>query len=345
MKSMLFERKIAEAQFLSPLQDFGPEVQPIEYRRDLLTGRECRINVKRAERVKQAQRPFDQAELVGESAAKCYFCPHNLEASTPKFPPEIAPEGRFSVGEAVVFPNLFPFARYHAIATVSRAHSMDLGDFTETQIGDALRAGLEYFRRLRDADRGPLYALFNWNHLPPSGASIIHPHIQLLADGRPTSANGLYLKASEDFYRENGRSYWVVLAEEEGRGERAIGRLGAVHFLASAVPFGNNEVTIIFEGASNLLEVGEAEIGAFAEGMKRLLDGYNRMGIKSFNLTTFTGPLGEGREDFWLNMRLISRPTPSRYYTADAGFLELLHSERVVESMPERVAEELRKGF
>lgn len=342
---MLFERKLAEAQFLSPLQNFGPEAQPIEYRRDLLTGRECRINVKRAERVKQAQRAFDPAEMVGESAAKCYFCPHNLEASTPKFPPEIAPEGRFAVGEATVFPNLFPFAKYHAIATVSRAHSLDLHEFTEAQIGDAFRAGIEYFRRLKAADKGPLHALFNWNHLPPSGASIIHPHIQLLADGRPTSTNALYLEASEHFHRENKRSYWAVLAEEERKGERAIGRMGAVHFLASAVPFGNNEVTIVFEGASNILDLQEKQVTDFARGMKRLLDGYGRMGVKSFNLTTFTGPLGEGREDFWLNMRLISRPTPNRYYTADAGFLELLHSERVVESMPERVAEELRKGF
>ena len=155
----------------------------------------------------------------------------------------------------------------------------------------------------------------------------------------------LYLEASEYFQKENKRSYWAVLAEEEGKGERAIGRMGAVHFLASAVPFGNNEVTIVFEGASNILDLQEKQATDFARGMKRLLDGYGRMGVKSFNLTTFTGPLGEGREDFWLNMRLISRPTPNRYYTADAGFLELLHSERVVESMPERVAEELRKGF
>jgi galactose-1-phosphate uridylyltransferase len=342
---MLFERVVAEAEFLSPLRDFAPDVQPIEYRRDLLTGRECRINVKRTERVKQAQRAFDPSELVGDSEARCYFCPDNVEAATPKFPGEIAPEGRFSVGEATVFPNLFPFGKYHAIATVSRAHFLDVGDFTEGQIRDALRAGIEYFRRLQAVDPGPLYALFNWNHLPPSGASILHPHVQLLADGRPTSTNALYLQASRYFHKENRRNYWSVLAEEEGEGERAIGRLGSVRFLASAVPIGNNEVTILFEGASHLLDLGEAQIRDFAGGMRRILRGYAKMGIKSFNLTSFGAALEESREDFWLNLRLISRPTPDRYYTSDAGYLELLHSERVVESMPEGVAEALRGEF
>lgn len=42
---------------------------------------------------------------------------------------------------------------------------------------------------------------------------------------------------------------------------------------------------------------------------------------------------------------MISRPVPQGYYTADAGFMELMHRERVVESMPEKVAEMLKREF
>ncbi len=69
------------------------------------------------------------------------------------------------------------------------------------------------------------------------------------------------------------------------------------------------------------------------------------MGVESFNLTTYSGPAKGGADGFNLHMRLVSRPPPTPYYTSDIGFMEGLHFERVVETMPEDVASIMKKHF
>jgi galactose-1-phosphate uridylyltransferase len=45
---------------------------------------------------------------------------------------------------------------------------------------------------------------------------------------------------------------------------------------------------------------------------------------------------------FRVHVRMISRPDPRPMYTSDAGFLERLHDEVVVETRPEDVALKIR---
>jgi galactose-1-phosphate uridylyltransferase len=341
---IMFEKRILSARFFNPLTGFEEDEQPIEYRKDPLLGIWCRINVKRTERVKQGQGETEFGELIERSREKCFFCPGNLKRDTPRFMPSIAPEGRIKLGETWVFPNLFPFSQYHAIATISEEHFLDLNEFSQRQIEDTLNASIDYFSRIYRKDREAKYPSFNWNHLPSSGASIVHPHVQLVMDRSPTCITDLYLRASERYYKEKKENYWERLVEEEEKGERFIASLGGISWFTSFVPLGNNEVNAVFRRGS-LLELESREITAFAEGLRKVLKGYFNLGVRSFNLTTYSAPVGEEREDFWLSAKIISRPTPQRYYTADAGFMEVLHRERIVESMPEKVAEALRKEF
>jgi hypothetical protein len=46
-----------------------------------------------------------------------------------------------------------------------------------------------------------------------------------------------------------------------------------------------------------------------------------------------------------LHMRIVSRPAPRHFYTSDVGFMEGLHFERVVETLPEDVAKIMKKYF
>lgn len=336
-----------EAEFLSPLDGFSKVSHPIEYRRDPLTGIGCRINVERAKRVKQARTDVDLSDMAQRARKTCFFCPENVEKSTPMFPPEIAPEGRIIKGETRVFPNLFPFAQYHAVGTMTTNHFQDILEFTEKQIGDTISASMDFFGRVADHDPSARFMSLSWNHLPSSGASIVHPHVQLTADQQPTNLAGLLLKKSQDYYRKEGVNYWKRLVEyEEETRERYIGRTGRVHYLASYAPLGNTEVAMVFDGASNLLDLDEADVKDLAEGLKKVLRAYDSMGKKSFNLTTYSGPQDEDtRENFSMSMRIISRPTPVMYYTTDSGYMEALHHERVVESLPETVAKSVREFF
>lgn len=325
------------SKFLSPSENL--EEQVIEHRRDELSKIACRINIKRAQRAKQCREKADFSELIQKSSHGCFFCPENIQRATPKFLPEIVPEGRIALGEATVFPNLFPFAEHHAIAAICKKHFLDLNEFTQKQIADALAASLDYFRRIKKAK----YFYINWNHMPPSGASIIHPHMQLLADDKPTYLLKLYLDASAAHYKKRKENYWLKLIKnEEELGKRFIARTGSIAWLATYAPLGNNEIIAVFEDTSSLLDIAP-RISHFAKGLKKILAAYSNLGVRSFNLTTYSAP--EKTSDFCLNVRLVSRPTPHRYYTSDAGFMEILHHERVAEHLPEKLARDIRKFF
>lgn len=342
----MFERRVVDAGFLSPLRDFALETQGVEYRRDPLLPIWCRVNVMRASRVKQGQTSGDYSELIEGSTRKCYFCRENIPRDTPKFPPSIAGEGRLRLGECTVFPNLFPFAQYHAIATITDEHFRPLDGFTVPQVADALKGSMEYFRRVHAQDKEAVYPSLNWNHLPPSGASIVHPHLQLVVDRMPTYLTKALLEAGQEYYHKKGENYWLRLVEEEKKaGERFIGSTDGVAWIASFAPLGNKEVIAVFTDSSSLLELDEDRIKEFSEGVLKILGGYARLGVRSFNMSTYSAPVGYEGRDFRLTARIISRPPPQRYYTSDAGFMETMHRERIVEFMPEALAEELRKFF
>jgi galactose-1-phosphate uridylyltransferase len=332
--------KREEAEFLSPKEDFKKVTHPIEYRKDPLTGIRCRINIERTRRVKQARADVDMTEMAERARKTCFFCPENMERSTPKFSPDIVPEGRIIKGETRIFPNLFPFAKYHGVATLTTDHFQDLAEFKISQVEDTISASLDLFGRIADQDPTARFMSLSWNHLPSSGASIVHPHVQLIADPYPTNLTEVLLKKSQEYYEREGENYWKKLVEyEREAGERYIGRTGRVHCLASYAPLGNTEVMMVFDGISNLLELDENDVKEMAVGLKNVLLAYDSMGKKSFNLTTYSGPAGEDiTENFSMSMRIISRPTPVTNYTSDSGFMESLHHERVVESMPEKVA-------
>lgn len=317
-------------------------MQTIEYRRDALTDTWCRVNIKRAQRAKQGRREEPIDDLIERSINNCSFCPENIDKSTPKFLPEVSKEGRIRLGETTVFPNFFPFAEYHAMATITEKHYQGLGDFTEEQIEDTISASIDYFRRI-DA-LGAKYFSLSWNHLPPSGASIIHPHVQLIADEVPTKMTDMYLNASRRYYEENRKNYWLRLVEEEERlGERFIGRTGRIAWISSFAPMGNNEISMIFEGGPSFLDLTQEDISDISSGIKRIFKGYSKMDKTSFNLTTYSGL--EKMEEFCLSAKIITRPNIQKYYTADTGFMEAFHRERIVETLPESLAAEFRRLF
>jgi galactose-1-phosphate uridylyltransferase len=302
----------------------------------------CRVNVKRSTRAKQARRDEPIDDLIESSKTNCAFCPENIDEATPKFLPEISKRGRIRLGESTVFPNLFPFARYHAMATVTEKHYLAIEDFTHKQIEDTINASIEFFRRI--ASLGAKYFSINWNHLPPSGASVIHPHFQLIGEGIPTHMTGTYLEASKGYYGETGENYWSnYIKEEEKSGERFIGRTGNSVWISSFAPLGNNEISMVVEGKSSILELSKEDVSDISEGIGKIFKGYSNMGKTSFNFTTFSGL--RKMKDFHLNAKIITRPNLQKYFTADTGFMEAFHKERIVETLPESLAREFRRYF
>jgi galactose-1-phosphate uridylyltransferase len=342
----MFEKATEKVRFHSPLKNFEEDEQDIEYRKDPLTSKWSRINIQRSKRVKQGQGEYDYTELVKRSKLKCFFCAENIDKSTPRFTSELIPGGFIERGETRVFPNLFPFARHHAVATISKKHFLRTGEFEEKQIRDTLMASLDFCRTVYSMDRDADFMTFNWNHLFPSGASIIHPHVQITLDSRPTYMTEMEIVGSKKYLSKNKKSFWTeIIAEEKRLGERFIHSSDGITYLASYSPFGNNEVQIIFDKHSTFTGLEDKNISNLASGFKKVLKGYEELGVESFNLTTYSGPADEEAEGFNLHMRFVSRAPPRPYYTSDVGFMEGLHFERVVETLPEDVASIMKRYF
>ncbi len=342
----MFEKVYEKTRFHSPLKGFELDEQDIEYRKDPLTGKWSRVNIQRSQRVKQGEGDFDYTELIKRSRENCFFCPENIEGSTPKFSSNLLPKGRITRGETHVFPNLFPFARHHAVGTITEKHFLRTGEFEQRQIEDTILASLDFCRTVYAKDPDAKYVTFNWNHLFPSGASILHPHVQITLDSRPTYMTEKVLMASNAYMEKNNRSYWSDLATEEKKlGKRFIASSAGITYLASFSPIGNNEVLIIFNDKTAFTELDTSDSANLSKGVINILKGYEELGVESFNLTTYSGPIEGSAFGMNLHMRFVSRPLPRPYYTSDIGFMEGLHFERVVETLPEDVATIMKKQF
>jgi galactose-1-phosphate uridylyltransferase len=265
---------------------------------------------------------------------------------TPCFPDQLIPEKRLRVGSAVLFPNLYPFGEHHAIAVFSEEHDLALDEFSPKIIYDCVLGCVEYLRRVQCKDRDVRYGSINWNYMPPAGGSIIHSHLQVLADRGPTRLQEKLISSSETYYRKYGSSYWHDLVETERKlHERLIHAGGSVTWLASYAPQGNNEVLGVLHELSSIVEMDEGSLEELSIGISRVLKGYRRLGVESLNMSLVSGPLDSTLDYYSLNLRMNSRPRLEEYYTSDCGFMERIQLESVIESRPEEVAKRLRSYF
>lgn len=130
----------------------------------------------------RAARP-DTFRSAGSAPAglpkECPFCPGN-EAMTP---PEVARTGS---GEpdgpgwrVRVVPNLYPITEAHEVVVFSPDHGRGLARLAVGEIEEILGVMAERSRHHREAGRRYVQMLVN--HGKPAGASIEHPHAQLVA--------------------------------------------------------------------------------------------------------------------------------------------------------------------
>src|SRR4030042_2409206 len=195
-----FKKFEEEAVLHNPLKNYEIDVQPIEYREDPLSGFTSFIRTGRA--FWAGVYKTDQAvleRLIGETRDKCFFCPEKVATSTPKFPVDFIPEGRLTRGEATLFPNLFAHQQYSAIIAITQKHYLKLNEFEPSLFINAFKLADFYIRRANEMS-GVEYAEIGGNYLYPSGASIVHPHLQVILSHGAHSLIKLYLEKSRAHY-------------------------------------------------------------------------------------------------------------------------------------------------
>jgi UDPglucose--hexose-1-phosphate uridylyltransferase len=133
--------------FLNPFSAFSEEVHTVKVRKDPLLGDISVYNPRLKDKVRFFFGDCDPGlieKMVADSAKTCIFCPDRFEKNTPRYPSRLLPEGRVRVGEAVLFPNLFPISKYHSVIILTKSHFLKLSEFGLEIIRNGLKAAQKF---------------------------------------------------------------------------------------------------------------------------------------------------------------------------------------------------------
>jgi galactose-1-phosphate uridylyltransferase len=287
----------------------------VRYRRDSLFGFSCRISPERNKRT-----PVQS--FVPESVSyTCPFCPENIMAQTPSF----AGGKKILIGESVTFPNLYPFSGSHIVTVISRLHNP--AELSVRHIKDALAGQYEALMRCDG------YPSINWNNMPSSGASMVHPHMQGISDQTPAYTDRIFIGKSREFMARNGCCYWDRLKEAEAGSERYISG-DEILWCASPVPIGEKEIRGYLP-FSSLRDFG-SYIPEISAGLKKIIDYYRSCGHFAFNVTIRFDRQDNDRS-FRSFVSAIARINPNELSVSDSAFMERLHFEPVCMTLPEKI--------
>jgi len=293
----------------------------LQYREEYYTGLRCRISTDRL------KRQIDQSVYTPPDPAGCPFCPESVFSVTPVFPDG----NRIIRGESVTFPNLYPFGEGHIVTVLTRAHFAER--FTRQQVLNGFLSQIDALSRFKG------YPSINWNFLPSSGASLVHPHMQGLSDTHPSRIVGQYLFAGREHMRRKKRNYWAALKEKEQASDRYLFGDEIVWF-AHAVPVGEREIRGVLPVSS--LDEMESYADQLARDVLEILELYRKFGTSAFNLSIFFDKAGSNA-GFSAFCSIISRINPNPSSTSDSAFMERLHLEPVIMTLPEDLGKFYKK--
>ena len=340
---MEFEAIKRETVILDPNNNMQRKIIPSEIRKDPLTGRTSRIC--HFMPLKWQKPDFDH--LVAGTEKTCPFCPDKVMKVTPCFPEDIVPQGRMVLDDKVLFPNIAPYDSLSACATFSSQHFIPMTAITPRHISDAFRLAFHFFRRI-DEIKHPesVYHLINWNYMPASGSSLIHPHLQVFASAYAPHLLNDELNNAKQYMKQNGFNYWDNLVKTEKTvGKRFLGKIGRTNWLTVYAPLGvAGDVIAIVDDACCTLELTDDDISHLAQGLTKLMAAYDKMGVYNFNMNFFPGSRGDRHARFHLVF------SPRTFFnqalgTPDVGALRNLYNEGICMAFPEEINEMLKPEF
>jgi galactose-1-phosphate uridylyltransferase len=344
-----FDKHIQESTIHNPMMDNQLDTQALEIRKDPLTGARSVFNPRLEDKVSMFYEPSDTAlieKMAEASRANCFLCGDTWKEITPTYPKELIPEGRIQIGQAVLFPNLFPVAQIHAVIRVGEKHYVPLSEFDPHTVEDAFNTSLELARKLTTAGMDIRYLTVNGNYLGPAGASIAHPHFQVVGGDVPFTYLENIMDLGRQYYQKHGSCYWSDLVElEKEKEERYIGATGSIEWLASFSPSGTNEVIGVLPKRSQFLELDGNDVSGVARGVVNVLYGYAGMGISTFNFAVYSGSLEDNDDSFRCFIRIISRQNVYENYRTDDYFLQKLLDNELILTPPEALAKNLQPRF
>ena len=208
----------------------------------------------------RSQRPFDfhRTPVLPKSGAICPFCPGNESLTPPdllSYPSENGNGWRLRA-----FLNKYPAIDAHEVIVESPEHRSTFGELPESAAVDLMSAVRDRMLALKP-DAALEYVQFFKNNGPGSGASLSHPHSQLMALPVVPGQVQLELDGSLQHYEEHGHCIFCDLIElETGQRERVILETDQVLVVAPYAPRFAFETWIISRVHRSHFELTEAAV-------------------------------------------------------------------------------------
>jgi UDPglucose--hexose-1-phosphate uridylyltransferase len=349
MGKIAFEKISSAFMIENPFNNFALEEHSVEVRKDPLLGDTSVHNPFLKDKARAFFGPNDPEliqTLIRDSAKNCIFCRENVISKTARYPSDILSEGRIRKGEAVLFANLFSVGAYHPVITLSNAHFLKLSEFAPQLIADGFKAAQEFLRSVYEKDATAAFSTVCANYLLPAGASLVHPHVQMLITPVAYSYHARTLAAARQYYEQNSSSYYDdLVAEEKRTNERYVVQQNNWHWLAAFSPLGSNEIMAIHEKKADFGELSDDDLSDLSRGISRVLLLYEHLGHLSFNYTLYSVRRCGGDEGQRCVFKIISRQNLYPNYRNDDYFLQKMLQSELIFNLPEELAEQLRKIF
>ena len=113
---------------------------------------------------------------------------------------------------------------------------------------NALIAAHAYLENVTSIDTNVTHASINWNYLPASGGSILHPHLHVLASEQPTQYQNNVQQHGQRFFEQYGENYYTaLLAEEKRLQERFVGQKERIGWFHAYAPKSHYDFVGVFE--------------------------------------------------------------------------------------------------
>lgn len=317
-------------------------------------------------------RPFDfscQSSYENEKKVDedCPFCPGN-ESETPKevyaireeeddetgwkvrvFPnkfPALDSEGSSAVIEGDLFKSMGGFG-HHEVLAETPSHDKDLVDLGAKEFELVVRAYLNRFEELGKLSEISYVSIFK-NQGKRAGASLKHPHSQIMATTFVPSMSRREYEQAAHYWRNTGSCLYCDLIESETEtGERRI--LENEHFVVIC-PYGSRfpyETRILPKRhSSDFGEITEEEIYYFGLTLKKTLSGLTEvLGKFPFNYTIHTAPTDPReceiptRESYHWHLEIMPRlTTPAGFERGTDNFINIVRPEKASKKVREAIS-------
>ncbi|NLO92390.1 MAG: galactose-1-phosphate uridylyltransferase [Elusimicrobia bacterium] len=326
-----------------------------ELRKDPIMGRWVIVSTERNSRPSDYKFP---ADLGSDDTANCPFCPGNEHLTPPEIlayhPPGRKPNTRD--WWVRVIPNKYPALRIesepnrkgegmydrmggfgaHEVIIESPAHNVQWGDMSEKSLRDVIWAFRDRTIELKK-DTRIRYVLIFKNHGRAAGATLSHPHSQLIGLPMVPIRVQQEMIGAKNYYAYKERCVFCdIVSEELASGKRLIG--SNEHFVslapyASRFPF---ETWIIpAQHSCHFETINEKEADSLASILKLSLKKISsHLGNPPFNMTIHSTPIGElGTPHYHWHIEIMPKLTHVAGFESGSGFY--------INPMPPETAAEL----